>query len=145
MSQPCRAVCLFGVALSVLFAIIPLNAAGGGLQGYFNYRQVSVSNNQVVLTVDVAILNRTGGDLQNAIISVRNSFDPRTTLASFPAISILAGKMTDLSQVLNVPQSEFQQWQRGARPMFFISYTDVSGTTVQQPLNLFRRPLKEGN
>jgi len=146
MLQPSKSVCVYVTFLFLLLAIIPTNAANhGAFQGFFNFRQVSVLDSQVSITLDVKILNHTGADVHGATISVQSSYQPKTSYGSFPAISIASGHTTDLSQALNLPQMEFQRWQSGAKPRFLISYTDESGNTVQQSIELTRRPLKGGN
>jgi len=143
MLRPARAVCLFA-SLFLILTTLALNAASrGAFQGYYNFRQVNMSGDQVSLTLDIKILNRTGGDVSNATISVRSAAASNSTYGSF-AMAFL-GSTADLSESLTIPRTEFEHWQTGSGPLFFVSYADVSGKLVQQRLELIRRPLKGGN
>lgn len=145
MLHASKAVFVSAACSFLLLAIVSLNAANqGGLQGYFDFRQVTVSNDQVSLTLDVRIFNHTGGDIHTARITVQNSLVPNGEFGSFPEFSIASGQAADLTQTLNLPQREFQRWQTGATPQFVISYVDANGSNVQGRIELIRRPLKGG-
>jgi hypothetical protein len=141
-----RAICVSATVLLLLAAIIPLKAANQGLfQGYFNFRQVSVVNDQVFVTLDVKILNHTRADVHDAKITLQNSFLQPANLGFFPTVSVASGRAVDTTQQFVVPAAEFHLWTKGARPRFLISYVDAEGNTVQQRIELIRQPFKVGN
>lgn len=145
MLHRCRALYV-SAALVVLLTAVSLDAANRGrFQGFFNFRQVSVLNDQVALTLDLRILNKTDSAVTDAQITIQDSLRPKASYSSFSLPAIASNHVVEISQAVDVPATEFRNWQRGNSPRFLISYTDSSGKTIQQPLNLVRRPLKGGN
>ena len=146
MQQPSRRVCVSVATLVVLFMINSFSAASGGsFQGFYEYRNVTAAANQVSLTLDLKLVNATGTDVHGATLRLESSSHPTGSYGSYPATSVAANHSVDISQTFTVPQSEFQHWEKGAQPRIAITYSDASGKTVQQQVQLIRRPIQKGN
>ena len=153
MSQTRKcAIALLALASLCLFAVAE-NHPGGAFAGSYSIRNVVDQGQTVHVTMDLRLFNGTDTDLKNASLILsdhQRALPPKGGIApgaalplnnhgSAKIVAVRTHRDLQLKDVtFHVPAFEYQQWQRGAHPVFVLSYQTSNGGHVQMPVQLVR-------
>lgn len=131
----------------------------GAFGGSYSIQNVSEQGQTVRVTMNFRLFNGTGADLKNASIILSDhqpALPPKGGVApgamapgsfampvnnhgSAKIVAIRTHRDLELKNItFHVPAFEYAQWQRGAHPVFFLSYQAANGGQVQMPVQLVR-------
>jgi hypothetical protein len=108
----------------------------------YRYSEVSVSGDTATLTLAFRLFNHSGVDVSNATVLLHDWVIHDQRYGSFSGVNVSAGQTVQLSGRFQIPQREYQNWQRGRPPGLTILYADATGSTVRRPLDVSRRPVR---
>ncbi|HKV64042.1 MAG TPA: hypothetical protein VJO16_19200 [Candidatus Acidoferrum sp.] len=109
---------------------------GRDFSGSYQVSDVSVSGDTASLTLRLRLFNHSTADVSNATVVLRDWVVPSRSYGSFPNVNIPTGKTVELSGTFQVPQHEYQSWQRGRPPFLMLEYTDGAGSKVRRPIEV---------
>ena len=145
------------VGLRVLLMSLPMLAFAASprspLGGTYSVNHTSAEGKTVSVIISFRLFNNTAAEIKNATLMLADhqpAMPPRTP----PAPGVIPPRFNNHGTVkiaaigshqelvikdakFSVPALEYQQWQRGAHPVFAVSYTD-KGTRVEEPIELVR-------
>lgn len=120
------------IILAVLIAgAITLAADGRGFSGLYQTSNEAESGDEVTLTFDTRIDNRSGGDILDATVRLEDPFDCRNPYATWPSVDIANGASVILSAEVTVSMAELDAWRDGAAPLLVVEYLNELGETVR--------------
>ena len=116
------------------------NAAG--FSGFYHFSAVSESGDTASPTLRLRLVNHSGMDVSNATVQVRDPVIRGLNYGSFPNVNIPAGGTVSLSDIVEIPQREYQNWRLGRTPALTIEYTDAAGKQVRRPIQIAPDPVR---
>jgi len=132
---------LLGALILALMWVSPGHAdSGRDFAGSFDYTGGSPTGDPVSVTFTMRVFNHGSADVSGATLTVKNPVDRAAIYATFSNILIAKNESVKLSSSISVPRAEYDRWQAGNDPAVEIQYTDVSGNTCVQRVQMMRMP-----
>lgn len=151
--RPCIALLL--AIFSLCMFVIAENSLMS-FTGSYSIRNVVNQGKTMQVTMNFRLFNASNADIKNATIILSDhmpALPPKGgPAAAGPMMPVnnhgtakiaIARTHRDLELkniTFNVPAFEYQQWQRGAHPVFVVSYLAANGRPMQMPVELTRVP-----
>jgi len=130
----------WAVSAALVFAGLALagTAWGNGrdFSGSYQVSGVTVSGDTASLTLTLRLFNHSTADISNATVVLRDMIIPSRNHGRISNVSVPAGQAVQLSGTFQVPQREYQSWQRGKQPFLMIEYVDAAGNKVRRPIEI---------
>jgi hypothetical protein len=134
-------------AFAALFAatVLPSVTAakdGRDFAGHYSLTNVNDQGSRVELTLSLHLVNYSGADLQQAVVTVRPSHAGPGVLGTFAPIKLWrSGRDIVVRQQLTIPREDYHRWSASTQPSVFIGYKTEDGRQLQRWAQLSRRPI----
>ena len=137
--------------------LLPLIAFAGSsrspLGGIYSVKQTTEQGKTILVTISFRLFNRTDSEIKNATLMLADH-QPVMPSKTPPTPGVMPPRFNNHGTVnltaigsreelvvkdakFSVPALEYQQWKRGARPVFVVTYISKSGR-VEAPIELVR-------
>jgi hypothetical protein len=111
---------------------------GRGFTGFYQARGSSGHEATVRVTLAVRVFNSTSGDVSEGSLRLRDSLPPHRFLGSITGVFVNGRGNVLVTGEFEVPQNEFERWQRGGRPDLTIEFQNSAGKRQSQTVELKR-------
>jgi hypothetical protein len=125
------------------------------LGGTYSIKQASAEGKTITVTMSFRLINVSDTDLRNATLTVADHqpamlpLEPKEEHTALPRynnhgsvnLPVIASRSHEVvikDAMFTVPAIEFEQWKKGERPVFMVSY-QLGGKHVEAPARLVRR------
>jgi hypothetical protein len=139
--------CLSRAYACALFVTLVLTTAaaygkdGRNFAGHFNITGMTEVNDRVNVTVTLQIFNYSGADLQQAVVTIRESHPASGVINIFNPIAAWGdGKSVTLTGQVTITRDEYLQWTTHGQPNVSVAYRDAGGRQLEWTAQLSMRP-----
>jgi hypothetical protein len=127
------------VGVLLLAALSVVGKDGRDFAGYFQLTDISENGDQVQVTLNLALVNESGVDLQQAVVVVRQSQPQAEVLgSSSPIESWRNGEEVKVAKRFTIGRKEYERWSTHGQPNVFVVYRGEDGQTWQRTAQLNR-------
>ena len=130
-------------ALLTMLTLVPAAPKDGrDFAGHYSLANVHDLGSQVEVTLSLRLFNHSGGDLQQAVVTVRPSHPGPEVLGTFAPVELWrSGTDVVVRQQLTIPREEFERWSTHTPPAVFVGYSAEDGHQIRRWAQLSRLPI----
>lgn len=137
------------VAALTLLAALPLVVVrakdGRDFAGSYELRDVVDQGDQINGRFVARVFNYSDGDILGAMVLLEDSLLPGDPYAQWQSLTLFDRESVRVEAWVTLPQREFEQWQRGLRPLLWVEYHDQADNTFRSRVELIQDVVGDGN
>ena len=140
--------CVSRERVGILACLILLAASlapakdGRDFAGFYEVSEVMRFVDEFQVTLTVRVFNYSDADVNDATITLEDSFLPGEPYGSFiTPVYFQDRESVRLSDRFTIPRREYEGWQEGRTPRLTIEFMDADGNTLRRPVELAQMPL----